>query len=339
MAILFLAEIAVQQLAAASYDNVVRFPQGGYGYVPHLRGAYRSIESGDLFALETEEHGSRDVQRRWQRGAEGLDVVVVGNSFVDATALPVDKRFTSLLADGLQARVYNLGVQGQSLVNHVDRALYAENALAPDFVVLPVTVAADFIDTAQVTYRGTTRFNWTATSEGVSREITELGRGELLLRRLRAALRQLWLVRIGQQLRNQFMQWATGGMAEETTACAIAVTPAPAGEAAYRLVEALIEDLHAVMGERLLVLLIPTEAQVSRPADTDCDWDRPERWAERFSVQQQLRVVSLLPALRTKKEAVFYPGGHLNRRGHAVAAAVLANEIAPAKASAIDAAP
>ena len=326
LAILTFTEVAIHQLAAASYDNVIRFPEGGYGYVPNMQGVYRSIESGRLFALETEAHGARDVRQVWQRGADGLDVVVVGNSFVDATALPINERFTSLLAHRLNARVYNLGVQGQSLVNHVDRALFAEVALAPELVVFPLTTNADFNDTAQVTYRGKTRIAWTATADGVIRDVAELGNGELLLRDVRSRLRRLWLVRIGQQLRNQLVQWANGGMTTEAASCAAAVAPAPAGEAAFRLVEALIEDLHAVLGDRLVVLLIPSEAQVLHPAAVACDWDRPERWAAKFAAEQNFRLVSLLPALRSETDAVFYPGGHLNRRGHSVAVQVLEGE-------------
>ena len=334
-------ELLVGQFAPSFYDHVVRMDgtSGAYAYVPNIQGAFRDQESGLLQRLQTNSQGFRDSERPWTRLPGVSDIVVAGNSFVDARQVQLEKRFTSRLESelsraGRETRVFNLGIHGQNIVNHVDLALYAEETLAPAMAVVVLDLPADFAGfTSQTTYRHGRRIVYDAGSDPVSRSEQELNSWESKVRSIRSMLRRLWLVRIAQSTEAQISLWlANFGQrraANDPMACPAALRiGSPTADASFRLAKALIDDLHQVLGKRLLIVLIPAEAQLSPTAnEKDCDWTRSERWLQNLAERDGVAAVSLLSPLQAHRREVFFPGGHLTAAGHEIVAEALRERI------------
>lgn len=157
----------------------------------------------------------------------------------------------------------NLGVNGQNIVNHLDRALWAERRLQPVLFVFVLTVASDFYQTTQITFRDNRRITYAAGADGMVQREDVLSRWEITVRRVRGWLRRFWLVRIGHQLFVQVRNWTLVG-ADETAldACPASLGPdSPQVLAGYRLTEAIVAELAQTVGDRLQVLQIPDVAQ------------------------------------------------------------------------------
>lgn len=327
LAIVLGGEWFVGTFSPASYDNVIRSAQGGYAYVPEVRGAYRSIESQRLFRLETNAMGARD--KEWAPSGDGLRIDVVGNSFVDATGVAIRERFSARLEErlrgaGIPAHVQNLGVQGQSLINHVDRALMAERDHHPDLVVLALTVSADFLAAPQTTFRDDSRVSFALAADGVHREQVRLGDSELRTRHLRAWIRERWLGRIAYQLYLQTTQWTNGRFGVAPPACAAATSPdGQTREDGFRLTEAIVGDLLAQLGQRLVIILIPSEDQMLRPAGLDCDWTAPSRWLVDYARRTGAQAIDLSGPFQEQTQPQFFPHGHMNPAGHRTVAETL----------------
>ena len=336
MLVLMVAELAVEHFGAAFYHNVVRLGDGGYGYRPGLRGAYLDIESNLLLRLASDDLGTRRGGAGTPIEATETPIVVAGNSYVDAREVRVEERFSDLLnrslaASGRPVRVFNLGVQGQAIINHIDRIRHFDRLLAPKLVILGLTVGADFDDAAQITFRGGQELRYVATETGVELSTRELSRSELILRDIRSTFRGLWLGRILLQGKIQLGEWIVQGEAAGQRAlCPGSLDPRQNRAPAFRLTEALVDELHERLGARLVVLLIPDDRQLRiAPGDRNCDLTKAEFWLAQRIAAKGIHVVSVLDDLRATTEQTYFPGGHLNPAGHRVIANVLARHVGP----------
>jgi hypothetical protein len=320
------AEGWVGWFAPSSYDTVARGAPG-YTYMPGLRSVYRNVESGLLLPFEINSLGFR--AREPQPGGQGRKVVVTGNSFVDAAQVPLTQRFTHLAETALagQSQVLNLGINGQMIVNHMDVAQWSDSTLRPDLVAFFVTVAADFAATEQTTFRNGKRVDYAADAAGATRRETVLERTEQWKREVLGSLRRLWLVRICQQLIRQIGGWANQEGREslpDSAQCPAALAPPPPkGGAPFHLTSLIIRDLHARLGDRLVVVLLPDETELAPPPGLDCDWNRADRWLADLSRDGGIATLSLKPVL-AGHGPVFFPRGHLNPKGHILVGDALA---------------
>lgn len=329
LAILVLAELIVGIYAPSFYNLNIRNAgsSGGYIYVPNIDAAYRNQESGRLLRLHTNSQGFRDRERALAKVPGVKDIVVLGNSFVAAHQVSEGERFTGLLEErlvsvGQPARVFNFGVHAQAIINHMDLALYAERGFSPDAVVLVLTVAADFTDTSATTFRNGKRITYSVDGDKVVRHEAAIGRLEGLGREIRSLGYSLWLGRIAYQTYRQILVWATiaSGMSGHRPICPPALANDVGADRMRRLTRAIVEDLHAVLGARLIVAILPTEAEVRGLAlGPGCESEQLERWANDLA-RNDVRVVSLLNPLRSSVVPVFYEGGHLNGAGHRIVA-------------------
>jgi hypothetical protein len=336
--ILAMAEFTIGIFTPSFYNQSIRNPDiGAYTYVPNIRAAYRNIESGLLFRLRTNGGGFRDAERPFVNMPGAIDVVVIGNSFVDARQVPLRDRFTMRLerkiadASG-KARVFNFGIDGQGIINHFDLANYAESALSPDLVVLFLTVVADFNQSSQTTFRDGRRVTYRVTANGVVRETQTLGRWHRLARQARGWVYRLWLGRITYQTYKQVAAWFSAhAAADESCPLPLRGRSSTFGPS-FRLAEAMVTEMHQKLGNRLLVTILPDQQQLRAAGDAkgdaaDCNWGRAERWLDELTKRHGVRTVSLLPALKAANRPVFFPEGHLNVLGHERVAEALLGQV------------
>lgn len=340
--ILVIVEFLIGAFASSFYDSHVRTDiyHGGYVYVRKMHAAYKSAESGLLLRLHTNSLGFRDSDRPLVKQQGVWDIVVIGNSFVAAHQLPERERFTSLLEGlletaGARARVFNFGVQGQSLINHMDLALYAERIIAPDLVVIFVTAAADFHQTTLVTFRENRQITYAFRNEAVVREEKIIDSNEMLFRQARSWIYGLWLGRIAFQTYQRISLWVrnpshaadspSGGRCPDY----FLENPDISG-AHFQVARAVVADMHEKFGSRLLIVLLPTNEHVLQGSISErCNWGLGDIWLNDLAQRQDIRTLSLLSALRSGDQFMFFPVSHLNGKGHEAVAKALFPRIYP----------
>jgi hypothetical protein len=338
--ILVAAEFLVGMLMPSFYDPVVRNANDSDArvYAPNIRAAYRDTESGALLRVRTNHLGFRDIDRPMVKQPGVMDIVVLGNSFIAAHQVRSEERLTNLLErkitlQGRKARVFNFGIQGQNAINHMDLALFSERAFSPDFIVFFLTVDSDFLQDNLTTFRENRKITYVFRTNAVVREDEEIGPEQLFARRIRNAIYGLWLVRIAYQTYLQTRTWlASVGTTEKFSTDQSCPTTlrgnSTASKAPFQITRAILADLYQLVGDRLLVVLLPSQTQFLPTKSTEtCNWDFVEHWLNELSQLTNIHTLSLQSVFQAQTQPVFLPGGHLSHLGHEVVASALFSKI------------
>ena len=325
-------EGALRFLGPRVTPTVVRTENEGYQYRPHLETVMRSAESGRLVRFRTNSHGARGEEWPSPTDRRPYAVAVIGNSFVAATQTEEQNRFTEVLEtliedQGVDSVVMNFGVDGQHIVNYLDRTIAIQRRFAPDLFVIVIANDADFVHASQTTFRNGKVFTYRIRNDRFFEDSRPLSGAERRLRKTKQALRQLWLphlmLKVHDNVRNFVAGLGQGTLVEKPVG-----PPCPnAAETAYRLTAGILRLAADAAGGRLVVLQIPSHHQIRNGSYVTCAGRGPE---EAFAVfAQDLPLVQVKEALKQQSAATYYPFGHLTDMGHRVVASALFSHIAP----------
>lgn len=283
--------------------------------------------------------GIRDDERTLQTPPGVSRILLLGDSFVEGKQVASEELFSKRVQSALQKRfsegrweVINGGVSGYGTADEIRFFELLGRRFEARIVVLAFSAANDLADN-----RNSSSFTWDG-ERLEERPLPAPTKLELLAARIKefgASHFHLWqLVRGGYHaVVTPLLQ---PGSLDSVPYGAELILPALRSrfEEDWRMTEALLDRLRDSVeraGAPLLLVVVPARFQVddeewetvSRTADVRADRDELQRRLAAYAGFRGLSYVDLLPALRDahRRERVFYRiDGHLNARGHAVAA-------------------
>lgn len=288
-------------------------------------------------------HGFADPE--WPAAGAGRQVVVIGDSFVQAAQVDTGEGFgprleAELRATGLDVDVLAMGVPGAGTATAL--GVLREYALPrkPDLVVLGFLVANDVLNNHPLLEGKTDKPFYTLDDHGAlvpTDAGDRLGPGALW--RLSAAWRwatRAWTTRAVAERKLALGQGVPLDLRVHDPACVTGggLEPScPTWDEAWRVTDALIAEMARACGDvPFLVVLFPDRVQVERtvawPEARAWDFDAAQARAAAIA-GKHAPVVDLLPGMRAAgRELYLIDDGHWTARGHAEAARIAAPFVA-----------
>lgn len=129
-------------------SNIRLVPGKGITYIPHSH--YRHTKEGFSEGV-INSHGFRDYERTYEKRPGVFRILVLGDSYVEALQVPLDKTFTALLeqslngnASSMRYEVMALGQSGFGTADEYLRYLEFGATYNPDLVILAFFTGNDF---------------------------------------------------------------------------------------------------------------------------------------------------------------------------------------------------
>ena len=316
----FLAELAigwfVPQEEALQKDLIRRDPKLGYRMVPDYDGL---IVRTDI-PLRTNSWGLRDREYGPRRDGT-LRVFVIGDSMVFGHGVPIEDTFTRflepLLSDrlGRPVEVVNGGIPGYGTIQSVDLLEDSVQTVDPDVVLLAVAVFNDISDNVKF---GEQLYRWK--------------RDPSALQRLRT-----W-ARHNSQVYRLFRRYRAGVSGHEMMQIH-AKTPDADTLKGLQLTKDSVLRAAQFVAERGLpfgIIINPAQKQVSDKSwsetvarfdldPAEFDWSEPNGELARFTANNGIPAIDLLPVFRSRPEQNFYFSEHWKAPGHQLVAQEIAS--------------
>jgi len=354
---LVLGEIALR--LAGLQSTLVYQPNPYFGW---------SLTAGDRFTrsidgrnvdIEINSRGLRDYEYEYSKQPGTYRILILGDSFTEAFQVPLERTYAKRLEEGLRSvvldeptafEVIGSGVSGYGTDNEYLFYLHEGKEYAADLVVVALYIGNDI------------RNNWyeldIKDSGGLRKPYFTLDGGKLTLNhypfephaslktRLKVFLNRNSLIystvrEVGNRFRHKkrlTSKKGRRGIPLDANLFATEYSPAwnTAWEVSREILVALRDEVER-NGSELLVMLIPTRAQVHRQywqelidktedmQDRSWNLDRPNEMLAQFSRDSGISILDLMPVLRNESEATdeeYYleNDGHFNRKGHELAA-------------------
>ncbi len=368
-----LLEVAARLLLppARYHDALLQYdPLLGFRGIPGLR--VERFDAQGAFPFELNAQGFRGRSLPGGAAPEGtLRIVFLGDSFlvgegVRAEALLTSRLEMDLSARGFDAEVYNLSVVDYGTMQQLMLLEEYGPRILPDVVVLAFFTGNDVINNAlelagrSIVSRGDPLRPYLVGRSGSSRVHYQ----QPLLAALRARSRlvaeiERRLLALGERYQIDWLRRAPAGprvvarlraglAPREAYEVFRSHDPQHRWESAWRTTFELLRafrDRSRALGARPLVLVIPSQDQVSRNPyvlrldvqarritrrglDELLDWNRPERRLAAFLSEQEIDSLFLLPVLRAAAAAGGSPYAvdeHFSQQGHQIAAEQVAD--------------
>jgi hypothetical protein len=162
------AGLAVARINSRS--GIVLDPEKGIGFAPHA--AYVQRKEGFSEGVFNS-HGFRDYERTWEKPPGTYRILVLGDSYVEAFQVPLERAFPALLEAKLNAasgtkrfEVLALGQSGFGTADAYMRYLHDGVRYSPDLVILAFLTGNDVRDNSQVLNLGRVGFYFRADGDG-----------------------------------------------------------------------------------------------------------------------------------------------------------------------------
>lgn len=318
------AELGLRWLAPQEPPGMY-MPDDVLGF--RLTPGYRGVQSfrGEPISLEFNSWGMRDRELA-SPGTAALRVLVLGDSFMFGHSVRAQQSFPKQLEQHLRARlggdaveVINAGVPRYGTSQQVKWFAHVADLVQPDVVLLGMFVSNDIVDNLHFgRLAGEGAPEWR--SRGLANWLRVRSQLLIWLRHRRSARSD----RPSRLARRAFETHAQ--------------QPGPEIRAGIELTESELRKLvDAVQrrGARFVLMLIPEAVQVYpelwqraladlQLAAADYRADEPSRHFATLATAAGLPVIDLLPALTAQRADGLYLKLHWNERGHAVAAAAVA---------------
>lgn len=314
--------------------------------------SYTSVSPEWRTRVEINALGFHDREHTFERGEQGLRVLVAGDSFSEAAQLPIDEVWWSLAGEhigrelGRPVEVINCGMAGVGTA--VEWATYRKlgRRYGADVVLLPIYLENDIIDNSHELQLEPEHGLFFELADGELREIPlppTSGRGESLVWRASHLLR--FVGRLMYVRAEAAQRVAAGGGYPRDLQIYLA-DPPEAWERAWTLTEALVEAMSRDVtadGATLVATVIPGKLQVhgehwdalleAYPVMAETSWDTTGPARRMTSILEGARVphLDLLPALQAAAASgplYFEADIHWTAEGNRVAAEATADLIA-----------
>ena len=144
--------LAIAQINAKSFDRYV--PGAGSTYLPEAY--YRHTKEGFSEGY-INSHGFRDYKRTYEKPLNTFRILVLGDSYVEALQVPLDKSFPAILektlnesSPSVKFEVLNLGQSGFGTADEYMRYQNFGVKYNPDLVILAFLTGNDFQDNSKI---------------------------------------------------------------------------------------------------------------------------------------------------------------------------------------------
>lgn len=325
-AMLAVVKINTRSFIAFDPDTGINFVPGAY-YVNHKEG----FSEGHFNS-----HGFRDFERTWEKASNTYRILVLGDSYVEAFQVPLERAFPALLEATLnvasRSRLFEVLALGQSGFGTADAYLRYLNfgvRYAPDMVILAFLTGNDIRDNSKVLNLERIGFYFVVGEQGelvLDRSRLDHYSSQLtLMRRLyQAVKRHSYLVSLiaerafllREQVRTKrFKQTnanstAAGRKLDEFSDLNIYLPePTPRWTEAWEITERLLLKFARQVESRgtSFVLITLTNAEQVHPElqreleqkfEMPFDFDLPDRRLREFTREHDVTYLGLMPAFR-----------------------------------------
>jgi hypothetical protein len=327
------AWLVIAKINTKAYDRYV--PGKGTTYVP---GAYYRHTKEGYSEGYINSHGFRDYERTYEKPANTFRIVVLGDSYVEALQVALDKAFPSVLEKRLNENssatkfeVLNLGQSGFGTADAYMRYLNFGVKYSPDLVILAFLTDNDISDNSKFLNRENVAFYFTFDQSGkLVLDRTLFNRYEKTLsfgKRVFHAIKQrsylasliserLYLLRL--QIRNhsdrdnareQQSRSDIGRMDEFSHLNIYRADMSRSWREAFVVTEAILRkfrDEVEANGSKFVLVTLSNAEQLQPEVQEalrkhyriDFDFEQPDRIIGEFATREQITQLQLMPLLR-----------------------------------------
>ncbi|PYQ11169.1 MAG: hypothetical protein DMF80_22425 [Acidobacteria bacterium] len=326
-------EAALAMARINGRSRVVFDPEKGVAFAP---GAYYVERKEGFSEGHFNSHGFRDYERTWEKPPNTYRILVLGDSYVEAFQVPLERAFPALLEVRLnaasRARRFEVLAMGQSGFGTADEYMrYLDYGVryCPDMVILAFLTGNDVSDNSKVLHREHIGFYFRLDEHGelvLDRSALDAYAGQTTLtdRFFRAVKRHSYLASLvserayllREQMREERYKQAhatagapEGGLDEFSDLNVYRPDPTPRWREAWEITEKLIlkfeHEVESRGGSFVLVSLSNAEQvhpelqrELVQKYGLPFDFDLPDRRLRRLAEQHGIQYLDLMPALR-----------------------------------------
>ena len=292
----------------------------GQLYRPHFKSFRYISESNRKIHLSTNAYGYRDTE--WDFATTAQKIMVIGDSFTDATQIEVEERYSDVLgrlfdASGKPTEIYNFGKSGSGPETYYLVLAKWFEIIKPDVVIVSLFNGNDFENANYAITPASGRINYDFKDGKVLRHADTASFGEKTKWNLRYILGQSYVF----QLLNDFsikIRYAGSATSTPSTIKPLYCDPQRLQtKESYAIVQKLIKEMYAIAGDKLVLLQIPDRDQRAGICGADALF--PEQEILRTSQHLSIPILQSTYLFGTTTSPYYYPG-HLNPKGHEVVA-------------------
>jgi len=322
---LAIAEVALR-LLPLPVPTTVPDETLGYVHAPGLRRTMVDPESKRRIRFEANEYGFRDGAWNPERRPT---VMVVGDSFVDATQVEKEERLTEVLARDLSRggpswQVLNMGVGGTGPELYVERVREFVPVFSPEYVVVAISNPNDVHNPNYDLTPASARKSYLVRDGSVIAYSDVASGWEQFGWRAKVFFGQSYVMRFAKDVWVKISTPRQDYLNEVVPRYCRLSSKDLANS--LLIVDTLLAQMDELSGHRLIVLDIPERNQFQEDLPAGCDRTLLESHLAAFARDRGILFVPLFDRFTGLTETPYYVG-HLNPFGHRIAAEALREEI------------
>ena len=334
---LSVSEVFLRVFAKNSVPMYVSDKKLGNTFRKNLQIIHRDLES-DMrpVPVSINSFGFRDEE--WEFDDDSFKIMVVGDSFVGATQVAAEERFTELLEkkfleNNLNVSVYNLGIAGRGPDGYLLFLREFYQKINPDVVIVALYNGNDFNEVNYKLTPANRRINYIVKGGKVFRyNETTSKRDKFIRRNIKVRIGSLYLAQFAHRA---YLTFKYGGnrqtigkignpYEEYTLYCRIGNTDT--GES-FAIVEWILREMKSIAGDSMIVVQIPAKEQLDIDKDDSCDNMLPEKFIADVTSRNNIKLLQLLPLMGENMKNYYW--WHFNYEGHVFVADALYDYIRP----------
>lgn len=327
---LVLVELALRVWTPSSIPITLPDTRLGVVYRPGAIRHSTNAESGVTRTVSINSFGFRD--QEWHSGRP--TILVVGDSFTAAMEVEEEKRYTEELERQLRAssdpswQVLNMAISGTGPEAYLARMEKYYERFKPEVVVVSIFNGNDLHNINYNLNPAGGRMNYVYRDGEVVHYSSQASLWQQLVWKMKVLLGRSYVVQLFYDAKIKITHQASAKsqVSEEKILPGYCDSPRSDIEDSFVILKYILERMKLIAGEKLVVLQIPDKAQLRRDLPESCDATLVEEKLAERAAELGIPLVSLFPQFNDSNEG-FYYAGHLNEKGHRVAAEALFHEI------------
>ncbi len=282
-------------------------------------------ESQRKITIETNKYGYRD--RDWDFSDDRVRIMVIGDSFVDATQVEKHERFTELLQDRFaeadkSVEVLNFGMGGNGPERYLLVLKKWFPIVKPTIVVVTIYNGNDFDNINYAVRPDDGRVNYLLTTDNrIVRYSDNASNWQKAGWSIKLFLGKFYVF----QFINDFWWKKLKTRSSMTTTPLYCDTNRLEAKDSYIIMKQIVRDIRKIAGQRLVLLGIPERGQ-EKLTYANCDKNKPENFFFKLAEEEHIPLVRALYDMVPDSSKYYYTG-HLNTDGHKLIANLLFDKL------------
>ena len=321
---LCMSEVLLRLLPNPSIPLGIPHSELGVIYRPGFTKKQIDPESKKDVSIQINSYGFRDDE--WDVATRPT-IMVVGDSFTSAEGIDEPHRFSEILGatlhkDGWQGSVLNFGIAGSGPEAYIERIRKYGPVFSPERTIVVIFNGNDLENSNYDLTPATGRKNYMVRDGNVLAYRDSASTFEHALWNIKIVLGRSYLLQLMKDV------WVKVGTRSDSAGAPTQPLPqycsVPQGdlENSFVIMEKLLSDMDELSGHTLIVVSVPDKTQLRDDIPPGCDPQLVETRLHAMTSKLGIPFAALHTRFKEQKEELYF-SGHLNERGHEVAADVL----------------